>query len=228
MRLEEEGRDQHHRHQPGVAQVLVELLHHAAQRKDDRVESRHHAQGGQCVGVPAPEDDVHVHQAVAHNRIGQRERNQHHAQHAHLHVRIRHRAQHVRQYVERRERHDSPKRSVAQPLQLLPHHHVFGPAVFLRQDQRPDQIGQRPRHHPGPIHHPAQFQQRHGDLHGTGTEGHERQEHQGRRHVKQNRARHDRGTRAAALETPGRNAGTRSAPTARPPGSRSKSPGRAY
>ena len=186
--LEEERRDQHHGHQAGVAQVLEILFHQGAQREDDAVKRRQHAQGRQGVRVAAAEDDVHVHQPVAHNRVGQRERNQSHAQHAHLHVGIRHRAQHVRQHVKQRERQDPAERSVAQPLQLLAHHHVFGAAVFGGQNQRADQVGQRPGHHPGPVHHPAQFHQRHGDLHGAGTEGHERQEHQGRGHVEQNGA----------------------------------------
>src|ERR1039457_7532866 len=76
-RLEEEGGDQHYGHQSAIAEVLEVLLDQSAQRKHKPIERGQHTDGGKRIGVTAPEDDVHVHEAVPYDGIRQGERKQH-------------------------------------------------------------------------------------------------------------------------------------------------------
>jgi len=86
MGWKQEGGDQHDGDDADIAEVLEILLHQAGEREDDAVKRRQHADGGQRIGIAAPEDDIHVHQPVTHNGIGQGERNQGQREHRHLEV----------------------------------------------------------------------------------------------------------------------------------------------
>ncbi len=111
--VEQEGGGQHDGHGDHVAHVLEVLFDQAAEGEDEGVESGHNAKGGERIRVAPAEDDIDVHQAVAHDGVGQGERNQHDAEHAHLHIGIGHRAHHVRQNIEEGEGQDAIEGAVA-------------------------------------------------------------------------------------------------------------------
>ena len=185
--LEQEGGDEHHGDQADIAEVLEILLHQAGEREYDAVKRREHADGGQRIGIAAPEDDVHVHQPVTHNGVGQGERNQRQREHRHLQVGVGNRAHGVGQHVEQGERQDSAEGAVAQPLELLAHDGVLGLAVFHAQRKPSGDVGDGPEHHPDAVQHPAQLEQRNGHRQGAGGEGHEDREQQRRGQIEQRR-----------------------------------------
>ena len=98
-RLEQESADQHHDQRRGVTQVVEVDVGQAAEREHDQVEAGQHADGGQRVRVAAAEEDVHVHQPVANDGVGQAQRQQHHREHRQPQVPGGHRAERVRQNV---------------------------------------------------------------------------------------------------------------------------------
>ena len=134
--LEQERRDQHHRHQAGVADIFEILLHQVAQRENDAVESREHAHRRQaCRRSPGGRGYPRPSAGSARSR-SQGQRDQRQGQHRHLLVGVRHRAHGVGQHVQHGERQDAAEGAVAQPLELLPHDRIFGPAVLAAQRER--------------------------------------------------------------------------------------------
>ena len=187
--LEQERRDQHDRDQPGIAQVFEVLLHLVAQREDNSVKRSQNADGGQGVGVAAAEDDIHVHQPVPHDGIGQGERDQGQRKDGHLLVGVGDLPGRIGQDIEHGKRQDAAKRAVAQPLELLPDDGILGLAVLRVQGERAHQVWQHREHQPHAVEHPAQLNQRYG--HDQRTRGGRQVdgEQQQRGHIQQSQPR---------------------------------------
>jgi len=167
-RLEQEGSHQHHRDQAGVAHILEVLLHQAAEREHDAVERRQHANRRQRVRIPAPEENIDVHQPVARDGIGQGQRDERQRKDRKPHILVGQHPQRIGRDVQDRKRQDAAEGPVAQPLQLLAHDGVFGFAVCQAQHQSAQQVGKHQQRLPDAVEHPAQFQQRDADLQGAG------------------------------------------------------------
>ena len=166
--LEEEGCGQHddqRRHVAGRGEFLGDQC---AQRENNSVEAGQDAQGGQRVGIPPAEEDVDVHQPVAHDGIGQSERNQHHRQHRQRLIIAGNCPKCVRQRVEHGERRYPADGAVAQPFELLPHDGIFGFAVFDVQSVGAQQVQDCREHGPGPVQQPAQVDIRDSGLQRSG------------------------------------------------------------
>ena len=166
--LEQKRGHQHDNDQAGVAHVLEILLHQAAQREDDAVERGQHAQRGERVCVAAPEDDIDIHQPVAHDGVGEGQRDQHQRQYRHLHVGIGQGAHRVGSDIENRERQDPAEDAIAQPLKLLAHDRIVGLAILRAQHQAAREIDAGEKGRPEAVHEPAYLHQRHVDAQHSG------------------------------------------------------------
>ncbi len=177
-------RTQHHRAM-GNGLAALEILAFTRlprPKKTSSVERRQHAQRRQrSPGIATAEEDVHIHQAVPDDGIGQRERHQHQRGHGKLLIIAGHRPQHIGQHVEQHERQHPGEGAVTQPLQLPPHDGVLGLAVFGAQRKPAHDVGKAGQQHPQAVQAPVQLKQREIHLERSGREG-QVQQIQGGRH----------------------------------------------
>ncbi len=160
-RLQQEGGHQHNADHRAHRQILERNIDHDRQREDDAVESGQHADGGQRVGVAAAEEDFHVHQPVAHHRIGQGQRDQHHGEHHQLQVLARQASETgIRQHVEDGAGEESADGAIAQPLQLLADEGIVGAAALNREDDGAQSIRGEGKDAVDAVEPPADFDQR--------------------------------------------------------------------
>ncbi len=100
----------------GAGKVLMEQLRGGT---DGGKVNRGDGSGGNGVGHAALEDQVHVHQPVAHNGVAEGERQKDQREHADLHRRRRSLPGEERNHVEDRERNDRQEGAPRDPFHLL-------------------------------------------------------------------------------------------------------------
>src|SRR5229473_7031348 len=104
-----------------------------------------HASGCRCIGQAALEDNVHVHQAIADDRVAEAQRDQHQAQYRQLHPRAQGRAQHQRKNIQNRNGQRARKSSASEPFQLLAKDagRSFAEAAVENQSRRQEAEGEK-------------------------------------------------------------------------------------
>ncbi len=117
---------------------------------------RGNGSGGDRIGHAALEDQVHVHQAVAHNGIAEGERQKDQREHADLHRRRRPPAVEEGDDVENRERNDRQESAARNPLHLLAQNWRAGVQVGVPEHEGRGQEERRHVAHLHPVQVPEQ------------------------------------------------------------------------
>jgi len=152
-RLEDERRDQDQDARGGRPDILQ-----ASHPENQPVEHGQHANGSQRVDIALLEDDVYVHQPVAHDGIRPGDRDQREREHRRVHVRIGDSAHEtVGNRVEDRERRGPQDRPHAQPFDLLPDDRILHTPVRAVEHPASEQIGGGQEHHRDAIQKPVQL-----------------------------------------------------------------------
>src|SRR5882724_11761584 len=115
--LEQERRDRYCQDRDkSVARIRVE---YTSTQSNQREAYRRNCSGRRRMRQSALEDDVHVHQAVADDRVPETQRNQHQAQRGKHHPWLLQRIEQVRKSIKKGERQAPCKGTARKPLQLL-------------------------------------------------------------------------------------------------------------
>jgi hypothetical protein len=132
--VEEQRRRDHGNHPTDRPQILQLELHGAAQQKHQAVERRQQNRSRQRVGGAAPHEDLHVHQAVANNRVGEGQRDQDERKDRQTARGAGNAPGHEGRDVENHKRRDAPQSAIGQPTPLLAQQSVFvAPAAEVQE-----------------------------------------------------------------------------------------------
>ncbi len=132
-------------------------MHQAGEREYEAIERGKHAQRRQCVGIGAAEQNIDIHQAVAHDGIRQTERHQDKRKDREFQVVVGNGPQREWHGIEQRERENAAAHAVAQPLELLADHGVLGLAITDGERDPAGEVRRNYRNQPDPVEHPTHF-----------------------------------------------------------------------
>ena len=133
-RLKQEGRDQNGGDYAAQATGPCGVKQASYQRDHCDVDG-HYACGCRGVSQAPLEDNVYVHQAVAHDGVGEAKGQQYQRKRGEIHPGPWHHSERVGQYVQQRERYRTCQRAGRHPFQLLAHNAVRGALVAPQKNR---------------------------------------------------------------------------------------------
>ena len=143
--IEYSRRDENGKHQAPLAHRLRHgVVDPYGDEGDDAEVSAEQKSRGQCVGHAALEDQVGIHQPVAHDRPAEGERQKYQREPGQVGEQARRlKVQQVRNGVEEREGQNGQQRPARNPLQLLAQQRRIGAAVAVQEQKRRGHVEDR-------------------------------------------------------------------------------------